>query len=182
MDFPRTIGREKLQPLLVAVFVLVIPLVHLGGPLLIARAGPHWGWTGGHPTLLNLFGLLPVILGFYLLGWILTTMLAVAPTLPSRVRLGLRPARLVQTGPYARMRHPIYIAEACLWVGMIVLLGSPVCLPGARWFPLDSQPRRTGLGGRVRPRVSHIPRPRAVPHLRRALTPTTPTRPHSRLW
>ena len=174
MDFPRTIGREKLRPLLVAMFVVVIPLVHLGCPLLIARAGPRWGWSGGHLTLLNLFGLLPVILGFSLLGWILTTMLTVAPTLPSRVRLGLRPARLVQTGPYARMRHPIYIAEGCLWVGMIVLLGSPVvaavfaclALAGSRWIVRrEERALEEEFGEEYRAYRARVP---AVPQLRRA--------------
>jgi protein-S-isoprenylcysteine O-methyltransferase Ste14 len=173
MDFPRTISRESLRPLLVATFVIVIPLVHLGCPLLLARAGSGWGWRGGHPGLLNLLGVLPVMLGFSLLGWILITMLTVAPTLPPRVRLGLRPARLVQTGPYAWMRHPIYVAEACLWVGMIVLLGSPVAaavfaclaLAGSRWIvSREERALEEEFGEEYRAYRARVP---ALPHFRR---------------
>jgi len=174
MDFPWAVEREKVRPLLVAVIVIVIPLVHLGCPFLLARAGPCWGWSGDYPTLLNLFGLLPVILGLSLLGWVLITMLAVVPALPSKVRLGLRPARLVQTGPYARMRHPIYVAEGCLWLGMIVLLGSPVvaavfacmALAGSRWMvPREERALEEEFGEEYRAYRARVP---ALPHLRRA--------------
>jgi protein-S-isoprenylcysteine O-methyltransferase Ste14 len=173
MDFPPTISRERVRPLLVATIVIVIPLVHLGCPLLLALAGPGWGWRGGHPTLLNLLGLLPVMLGFFLLGWILTTMLTVVPTLPLRIRLGLRPARLVQTGPYAWMRHPIYVAEGCLWVGMIVLLGSPVAaavfaclmLAGSRWLVRgEERALEEQFGDEYRAYRARVP---ALPHFRR---------------
>jgi protein-S-isoprenylcysteine O-methyltransferase Ste14 len=160
--------------LLVATFVIAVPLVHLGGPFLLARVGPRWGWTGGHPTFLNLLGVLPVILGASLLGWILITMLAVARTLPPRVRLGLRPERLIQTGPYAWMRHPMYVAEGCLWVGMIVLLGSPVAaavfacvaLAGSRWIiTREERALEEEFGKEYRAYCARVP---ALPQFRRA--------------
>lgn len=69
-------------------------------------------------------------------------MLVFVRSLPPRIRLGLRPAQLIQTGPYAWMRHPLYVAESCFWLGIIVLFGSPVvaaaftCLAGIamRWI------------------------------------------------
>jgi protein-S-isoprenylcysteine O-methyltransferase Ste14 len=51
-------------------------------------------------------------------------MLDLSKDLPSRVRLGLRPATLVQSGPYAWIRDPIYAGEGCFWIGMTVSLGS----------------------------------------------------------
>jgi protein-S-isoprenylcysteine O-methyltransferase Ste14 len=166
------IGRENLRLLTVTTVTLVIPLVHMGCPWLLARLGPRWGWINGHPALPNLFGLLPVILGFSLLGWILATMLSVIPTLPPEVRLGLQPARLVQTGPYAHMRHPIYLAECLLWIGMIVLLGSPVaaavfvCLAfaGSRWLiTREERALENHFGDEYRAYRARVP---ALPHLR----------------
>ena len=122
----RTISPGTLKTMLATTFLIVMPLIHLGGPLLLGRLGPRWGWSGGYPALLNLSGALPVVAGASLLGWVLSTMIGVVRTLPPLVRLGVRPTRLVQTGPYAWMRHPIYLGEGCFWVGMIVLLGSPV--------------------------------------------------------
>lgn len=174
MEFARTISRETLRPLLVAIFVIVVPLIHLGGPLLLARVGPRWGWRGGYPTPLNLLELLPVIIGVSLLGWILITMLGVTRTLPPRVRLGLRPARLVQTGPYAWMRHPIYVAEGCLWIGMIVLFGSPVAatvfvamaLAGSSWvITREERALEEQFGEEYRVYRARVP---ALPHFRRA--------------
>lgn len=121
-----SVSRETIRVLLLATFLVVIPLIHLGVPLLLARVGPRWGWRGGYPGPVNLLGTLAIIAGVWLLVSILATTLHASRSLPPRVRLGLRPAQLLQAGPYARMRHPIYVAETCLWAGMIVLLGSPV--------------------------------------------------------
>ena len=130
------ISNRSVRILLPATFVVVIPLFHLGVPFLLVRFGPRWGWHGDYPGPLNFLGALPILAGAVLLAWILTTMLVVARSLPPRIRLGLRPTQLIQTGPYAWMRHPMYVAESCFWVGMVVLFGSPVvaaaftCLAG----------------------------------------------------
>lgn len=120
------VARSTVRVLIVVVFVLVIPLVHLGSPFLLARLGPRWGWESGSPMPANLVGLLVIIAGAGLLLWILVTTLGAVNSLPPVCRLGLRPAKLLQSGPYAVSRHPIYLAEACFWVGTAVLLGSPV--------------------------------------------------------
>ena len=108
-------------------------------PWCTVSACPIWTtlvWNGDYPGPLNFLGALLILAGAVLLAWTLTTMLLVARRLPPRVGLGLRPAQLVQTGPYARMRHPMYVAESCFWLGIIVLFGSPVvaavfiCLAG----------------------------------------------------
>lgn len=122
----RLVTRSAVRVLLVLVFVLVIPLVHLGSPFLLARIGPRWGWESGSPRPANFIGLLIILAGAGLLLWIFVTMLRAVSSLPPVVRLGLRPEKLLQSGPYAVSRHPIYLAEACFWVGMTVWLGSPV--------------------------------------------------------
>jgi protein-S-isoprenylcysteine O-methyltransferase Ste14 len=124
------VSRAALRFLMVVTFVFVIPVVHLGTPLLLSQAGPRWGWHHGQPGIVNLSGgALLIAAGFALLGWILTTMLAAATrSMPAQVRLGLRPALLVQSGPYMYMRHPMYVAETCFWAGAGILLGSPVVI------------------------------------------------------
>jgi uncharacterized protein len=121
-----TVSRRAAAVLLVAVFGVAIPTFHLGLPMALARVGPRWGWSSGRPSAANLLGILAVLMGVWLLIWIATTMLREIRQLPCRIRLGLRPARLLQTGPYAWSRHPMYAAECCLWIGAIVLCGSPV--------------------------------------------------------
>ena len=122
------VSRSTVRVLLLATFVFAVPLFHIGVPFLLAQLGPRWGWNGDYPGPLNYLGWLPMIAGTVLLVWILTTMLVVARSFPPRFRLGLRPIQLVQTGPYAWMRHPMYIAESCFWLGMVVLFGSPVVI------------------------------------------------------
>ena len=124
----RTVTRETVCVLSVVILVLVMPTVHLGGPLLLARLGPHWGWRHGDPGPVNLLGTIPIAAGLALLAWVLATVLRAARKWPGRFRLGLEPVQLLQSGPYAVMRHPIYAAEGCLWIGMIISLGSPVAL------------------------------------------------------
>jgi len=121
-----SVSRNGARILLLAAFSVATPLVHLGVPTLLARMGQRWGWRDGRPAALNLLGMLAILLGAWLLTWIAKTMLHEIERLPSRVRLGLRPARLLQTGPYAWLRHPMYAAECCLWIGIIVLFGSPL--------------------------------------------------------
>jgi len=121
-----TVSRAAAQVLLVAAFGVAIPLLHLGIPILLARVGPRWGWSGGRPAPVNLSGTLAIVLGLCLLTWTAKTLLRESQKLPCRVRLGLRPAHLLQTGPYAWLRHPMYAAECCLWTGTIVLFGSPL--------------------------------------------------------
>ncbi len=120
------ISPQTVRLLLLATFLFAVPLFHIGVPFLLAHIGPRWGWNGDHPGPLNFLGAIPIITGAILLVWTLTTTLVVARSLPPRVRLGLRPTQLIQTGPYAWMRHPMYVAESCFWLGIIVLFGSPV--------------------------------------------------------
>ena len=133
---------STVRVLLLGTFVFAVPLFHIGVPFLLAHVGPRWGWKDDYPSPVNFLGTFAILAGFVLLIWVMMTMLVAAKNLAPRVRLGLRPTQLVQTGPYARMRHPMYIAESCFWLGIIVLFGSPVvavvftCLAGiaVKWI------------------------------------------------
>jgi protein-S-isoprenylcysteine O-methyltransferase Ste14 len=130
------ISRQTVRLLLLSAFLFALPLFHLGVPFLLAHVGPRWGWKGDHPGPINFLGAVPILAGAVLLAWTLATMLVAVRSLPPRVRLGLRPAQLIESGPYAWMRHPMYVGESCFWLGVIILFGSPVvaavfiCLAG----------------------------------------------------
>jgi protein-S-isoprenylcysteine O-methyltransferase Ste14 len=112
-----------------AVMLVAVPLVHGGIPWMLSRWGPRWGWTAvGAPGIVNLMGMAVVASGVGLLVWILRAALAEVPRMPERSPLGLRPAALLQNGPYAWSRHPLYLAEMLLWLGMGIYFGSPVVL------------------------------------------------------
>lgn len=160
------ISRQTVRVLLLATFVFAVPLFHLGVPFLLAHFGPRWGWNGDYPGPLNFLGVLLIFAGAVLLAWALTTMLLVVRGLPPRVRLGLRPTQLVQTGPYAWMRHPMYVAESCFWLGIIVLFGSPVvaavfiCLAGIAmtWIiPKEENALEEQFGEEYRTYRNHVP-------------------------
>ena len=124
-----TLSHNGTRVVAVLVILFAVPLVHGGVPWILSGWGPHWGRTAaGSPWIVNSSGLLLVASAIALLVWILVTTLREIPFMPPRVALGLRPARLVQTGPYAWTRHPIYIAEILLWLGLATYFGSPIVM------------------------------------------------------
>ena len=124
-----TLSRTGVSALMVLVFLLAPPLVHGVLPWILARQSHYWGWTSaGVPGILNVTSLLLVAIAIALVLWILTTNLQEARLMPSRVALSFRPARLVQTGPYAWTRHPMYLAEILSWLGIAAYFGNPVMI------------------------------------------------------
>ena len=70
------------------------------------------------------------------------------------------------------MRHPIYVAEGCLWAGMIVFLGSPVAatvfvamaLAGSSWvITREERALEEQFGEEYRVYRARVP---ALPHFR----------------
>jgi uncharacterized protein len=118
------VSRSCVRVLVVLVLLVGAPLIHGGIAALLGGRGPHWGWTGDVPGAVNRAGVLLVASALALLVWILATDLRTIPLLPERVALGLRPALLIQEGPYGRMRHPMYVAEGLLWLGFGMFFGS----------------------------------------------------------
>ncbi len=93
-----TLSHTGTRVVSILVLLFAVPLIQGGIPALLSR----WGWTSsGSPGIVNFSGLLLVASALALLAWILTTTLRQLPFLPPRVALGLRPPKLVQTGPYA---------------------------------------------------------------------------------
>lgn len=111
------------------VTLVFVPLIHGGVPWILGVSGTHWGWASPKlPGMANYAGVLLVVVAISLLVWILVATLGEIHRLPERVPLGLRPAGLLQTGPYAWMGHPLYVAEMLLWLGVGIYLGSLVVL------------------------------------------------------
>ena len=64
------------------------------------------------------------------LVWIMIIALGVGSELPERVALDWSPKVFLKCGPYAVLRHPMYLAEIELWLGWAILFGSVYVLIG----------------------------------------------------
>jgi protein-S-isoprenylcysteine O-methyltransferase Ste14 len=82
------------------------------------------------PSAWNLAGLMPVIAGFGLMAWCVVVHMRLAPSgwRIEKTPYYPTPAYLVTEGPYCYSRNPIYVAEGMIWIGSIILFGSPVIL------------------------------------------------------
>jgi protein-S-isoprenylcysteine O-methyltransferase Ste14 len=110
--------------------LVLIPAVHAGIPWALSHVGPRYGWADDGPAGWNLLGLAPLAAGAAVLVWITAFGFTQRRGLPERVPVNWAPAFLMTGGPYALSRHPMYLAEAALWLGSTILYGSPVVLVG----------------------------------------------------
>ena len=128
---PRPAGIPRWLALALSPVVWVaLPAVHAGIPWALSHLGPRYGWADGGPSGWNLLGYVPVAVGAVLLVWIMVFGLSQYRNLPERVPIDWSPALLMTGGPYAFSRHPMYIGELALWLGLAVLYGSPAVLAG----------------------------------------------------
>jgi protein-S-isoprenylcysteine O-methyltransferase Ste14 len=104
--------------------------VHAVIPWALSHLGPRYGWADGGPSIWNLLGYVPLAVGAIILVWIMVFGLFQYRNLPERVPIDWSPALLMTGGPYAFSRHPMYIGELALWLGLAVLYGNPVVLAG----------------------------------------------------
>ena len=128
---PRPAGIPRWLALALSPLVWVaLPAVHAGIPWVLSHLGPRYGWADDGPSGWNLIGYVPLAAGAALLAWIMVFGLSQYRNLPERVPIDWSPAFLMTGGPYAFSRHPMYIGELALWLGLAVLYGSPVVLAG----------------------------------------------------
>ena len=113
-----------------AVFVVGVPVVHGVFPWAISLLGPRYGWLHGVPAVWNLLGLVPVAVGALVLFWLLLLGISQGLALPEQVALDWSPKFLLQRGPYGFSRHPMYLAEAALWLGWSLVYGSVLVFIG----------------------------------------------------
>jgi protein-S-isoprenylcysteine O-methyltransferase Ste14 len=146
------------------VWIVGVPLAHGGIPWLIASYGTRWGWTDGSPALSNLLGLVPIAAGAVCLFWVMALHLA---RTPARVKLEWTPTYVLEHGPYAFTRNPMYVGELLLWAGQAILYGSVAVLGGGvllflamhvALIPREERALEARFGERYRDYLGRVPR------------------------
>ena len=111
---------QRGQPLWDRVFLLTFVFIWCGWLVLMALDAQAWR-TSDMPPLLNVMGCLLVIAGFVATVFVFRENSFAAPVVRVQTE---RQQRVIDTGPYALVRHPMYAAALLYIVGMPLLLGS----------------------------------------------------------
>lgn len=111
---------QRGQPLWDKVFLVAFAFVWCGWLVLMALDAQAWR-TSDMPPLLNVLGCLLVIAGFAATVIVFRINSFAAPVVRIQSE---REQRVIDTGPYALVRHPMYAAGLMYIVGMPLLLGS----------------------------------------------------------
>jgi len=120
------------QPLWDRIFLVASLTVWCGWLVLMALDARRWH-TSDVPQTLNVLGGMLVVAGFAATSLVLRENSFAAPIV--RVQTERR-HHVVDTGPYAIVRHPMYAAAVLYFVGIPLLLGS--------WYGLLAVPLSTG--------------------------------------
>ena len=147
------------------VWLVALPAVHAGIPWALSHLGPRYGWADGGPTGWNLLGYVLIAVARPSSSGSWCSGSPATGNCPSACRLtGVRPP--TTGGPYAISRHPMYIGELALWLGLAVLFGSPVVLAGfAFWVAVmrrlavrEEAGLEAAFGDRYRRYKARVPR------------------------
>jgi protein-S-isoprenylcysteine O-methyltransferase Ste14 len=90
-------------------------------PWAISLLTPHYGWAADHPSLWNLVGLIPVLVGIAGLMWGMALHSAESA---EGIEWELDKSYLLMRGLYAFSRHPMYLSELILLFGWVIFYGS----------------------------------------------------------
>jgi protein-S-isoprenylcysteine O-methyltransferase Ste14 len=96
-------------------------------PWAISLLASRHGWAAGRPGVWNLLGLVPVGTGTASLFLIMDMHFAHAP---EGVKMEFAQNYLLNHGPYAFTRHPMYLSELVVLLGWALFYGSIVVLVG----------------------------------------------------
>ena len=112
-------GDKAVMSVFCVVFVIWLPFMALDAVRL--------GWSQV-PVALQVAGAAGVVADFLIVAWTARENAYLAPVVKSQAH---RDQRVVSTGPYAYVRHPMYAGAVLLFVGTPLLLGSWWGLVGA---------------------------------------------------
>jgi len=115
------------RPVAALIWAVGVPFVHGVIPVELSTLSTRLGWSTGNPSAWNLaLGAGPTIAGAICLVW--TVVLHVISA-PRKIPVQLAALHVIERGPYAFSRNPMYVGELVLWLGWALLLGSwPVAL------------------------------------------------------
>jgi protein-S-isoprenylcysteine O-methyltransferase Ste14 len=128
---------QRGQPLWDRAFLLIFILVWLGWLVLMGLDAQRWR-TSSMPVWLNVLGGALVIGGFLATVMVFRENSFAAPVVRVQAE---REQRVIDSGPYGWVRHPMYAAAALYLVGMPLLLGSWYGLLVVPLFILGLAPR-----------------------------------------
>jgi protein-S-isoprenylcysteine O-methyltransferase Ste14 len=101
-------------------------------PWAISLLTPRYGWISGRPSIWNLLGLIPVLIGTVGLLW--GVAVHSAQSLQG-IEMELDKSYLLMRGMYAFSRHPMYVSELILILGWVIFYGSiAVLIASIVWF------------------------------------------------
>ncbi|WP_341316016.1 isoprenylcysteine carboxylmethyltransferase family protein [Paraburkholderia sp. IMGN_8] len=119
---------ERLAPIMQAqqsrwdrFFMIVVALVWCGWLILMGLDAMRFHWSAPLPVSLVSFGSLCVFLCIFMCRFVFRANSYAAPVVKIQTSRG---HKVVDSGPYAYVRHPMYAAALLFFVGTPLLLGS----------------------------------------------------------
>lgn len=91
------------------------------GPWAISFLTPRYGWVEGRPSIWNVLGLVPVLIGTIGLIW---GVIVHSTQSPKGMEWALDRSYLLTRGVYGVSRHPMYLSELTLLLGWVIFYGS----------------------------------------------------------
>jgi protein-S-isoprenylcysteine O-methyltransferase Ste14 len=128
---------QRGQPIWDKVFLVTFIVVWCGWLVLMALDAQRWR-TSEMPVLLNVLGAALAIAGFVATLWVFRDNTFAAPVVRVQTE---RAHHVIDTGPYAVVRHPMYASALLYLIGMPLLLGSWYGLMAVPLFVLGLAPR-----------------------------------------
>ena len=128
---------QRGQPGWDKIFLLTFILVWLGWLVLMGLDAERWR-TSDMPAWLNLVGGTLVVCGYLATMLVFRENSFAAPVIRVQAE---RQQHLIDTGPYAYVRHPMYASAVVYLIGMPLLLGSWYGLLAVPLFVLGLAPR-----------------------------------------
>jgi protein-S-isoprenylcysteine O-methyltransferase Ste14 len=92
-------------------------------PVALSRVGTRHGWRNGRPGPANLLGVIPTAAGGALVESAVACHYRAIPN-GWKLEAKITPDYLLQHGPYAVSRNPMFLGQATIWAGWAVLSGS----------------------------------------------------------